>query len=140
MKLWYANISTREGEKSYPLSQEVIDYLRGRAKIMAIRKGTIVTFRGSWGSGLGELVVDEILHPKGEVKRVGVYCDNGATVRALQGCFGNLIGKGHAVDNAAIAGKEIYFSVDDLGVLEGFTSTDDAPPEMERIYEEGATP
>lgn len=102
-----------------------------------IRKGTIVRMQGSWGSGLGELIIDEII--KGEEKRVSIDCENASTVRALDGCFGDVISSGHSFDNAAIEGKEIFFSADDFGILEGFTPVNDAPPEMVRIYE-GAIP
>jgi hypothetical protein len=100
-----------------------------------IRKGVIRSLRCSWGSGLAELIIDEVA-VSGETKRVGIYCENAPTVQALEGCFGGVIGQANSVNQAAIAGKEIFFSTDDLGVLEGFTSTDDAPPEMARIYEE----
>ena len=90
---------------------------------------------GSWGSGLAVLVIDEILHPIGEVKRIGIYCENAPTVRALEGCFGGVIGQAHSVNQEAIRGKVIFYSTDELGILLGFTSTDDAPPEMTELYE-----
>ena len=103
---------------------------------MRVRKGTIVSLRGTWGSGLAELVVDEQIGD--EVKRVAVTCDNAPTVRALDSCFGNVIGSAHTIDNreGGHLGKEIYFSVGDFDVLEAFTPVADAPPELVRIYEE----
>lgn len=74
-------------------------------------QGTITGFRGSWGSGIGYLIID------GEP----IMCENAPTVRALDGCFGDVIGRDHSVDDSAIKGQEIVYSVDDLGMLAGFT-------------------
>jgi hypothetical protein len=49
------------------------------------------------------LIVDEEV--KGEVKRVGIYCENGPTVRALNGCFGGVVESEHSVNQAAFKGK-----------------------------------
>jgi len=68
-------------------------------------------FAGSWLSGLGALYIDG----------VPVHCENAPTVRALDGCFGNFIAEGHTINNEAIIGKRITYSVDFLGVLEGFS-------------------
>lgn len=94
---------------------------------MRVRKGTIVALRGTWGSGLAELVIDEQVGD--EVKRVAVTCENAQTVRSLDACFGKVIGNGHTIDNreGGHLGKEIYFSVGDFDVLEAFTPVDDAP-------------
>ena len=92
---------------------------------MAITKiGTIVEFSGSWGSGLGTLWFEE----------EGVSCENGATVRALEGCFGEVIAAGHTVNQDAIRGQRVVYSVDDMGILIGFTPVDEwvgpkIPPE-----------
>ncbi len=83
---------------------------------MAITKiGTIVSFAGSWGSGLGTLVFEDN----------SVFCENGATVRALENCFGEVIAAGHTVNQAAIKGREVVYSVDNMGILIGFTPVDD---------------
>jgi hypothetical protein len=74
-------------------------------------RGVIGGFSGSLGSGLGFLVIDG--H--------GVPCDNGATVRALESAFGDVIAEGHTVDSKALEGKEVFYSVASYGVLEGFT-------------------
>ena len=47
-------------------------------------RGTIDGFSGSWDSGLGYLVIDGQPVP----------CDNAATVRALEACFGGVITPG----------------------------------------------
>ena len=92
-----------------------------------IRKGVIAGFGGSWGSGLGHLAFED-----GSV----VHCENGATVRALEACFGDVIGNAHNVrEDGGHVGQEIYYSTDDFGILCGFTPVDDAPPEVVRIYE-----
>lgn len=89
------------------------------------RKGTIDGFSGNWLSGIGYLIIDGM----------PVMCENGATVRALDGAFGDVIeAKTHTVNNEAIKGKEIIYSVDDMGVLMGFTPVDEwegpeIPPE-----------
>jgi hypothetical protein len=78
-------------------------------------RGTIDGFSGSWGSGLGFLIIDG--HP--------VPCENAATVRALEACFGGVIAPGHLVDREAIVGQEIWYSVSPWGVLEAFSPVDD---------------
>ena len=92
---------------------------------MAITKiGTIVEFQGSWQSGLGTLWFE------GE----GVLCENAPTVRALEGCFGEVIAAGHTVNQDAIRGQRVVYSVDAMGILIGFTPEEDwtgpeIPPE-----------
>ena len=73
--------------------------------------GTINGFRGGWGSGLGALIVDG----------VPVHCENAPTVRSWEGCFGNVIDDNHCVNQDAIVGKRISYSVDCVGFLEGFS-------------------
>ncbi len=91
-----------------------------------MNKGTITGFRGSWGSGIGYLIIDGVPVP----------CENAPTVRALEGAFGDVIGEGHTVDQSRLEeGLEVYYSVDDLGMLNGFTPVDDATPEIEEAYE-----
>jgi len=60
---------------------------------MNIHRGIIKGFSGSWGSGLGYLSIED---SKTSIVE-SIPCDNGATVRALEGCFGNVIGKGHCI-------------------------------------------
>lgn len=78
-------------------------------------RGTIDGFEGSWQSGLGYLVINGM----------PVMCENAPTVRALEGAFGDVIGEGHTVNTKALAGKEIIYSVDDLGLLMGLTPVDE---------------
>jgi hypothetical protein len=76
-----------------------------------ILEGTITGFGGSWGSGLGVLFIDGL----------PVHCENASTVRALDACFGDVIDNNHSVNQDAIIGKRISYSVDFVGVLEGFS-------------------
>ena len=85
-------------------------------------RGTIDGFSGSWGSGLGYLVIDGCPLP----------CDNAATVRALEACFGDVIAPGNTVSQESIVGREIRYSVSPWGVLETFSQVDDNIPEDEK--------
>jgi hypothetical protein len=85
-------------------------------------RGTINGFSGSWGSGLGFLTIDGQPVP----------CDNAATVRALEACFGGAIAPGHAVSLESIVGKGIWYSVSPWGVLEAFCPADDNSPEDDK--------
>jgi len=85
-------------------------------------RGTIDSFVGSWSSGLGYLVIDGRPVP----------CDNAATVRALDACFGGVIAPGHLVDQESIVGREIWYQVGLWGVLEAFSPADDNIPEDEK--------
>jgi len=94
---------------------------------MEIRKGRLIQFRGSWGSGLGTLEIED--SETGE--REHVPCDNGATVRALEAAFGNVITDGHTANGGGYKGREVYWSLDELGlVLEGFTPVEDGSPAL----------
>ena len=95
-----------------------------------IRRGKIVGFQGSWGSGIGNLVIKN--SKNGVVEYVN--CENAPTVRALDGAFGNVITDGHMINNSVIKGKEIYYSIGDYGVLEGFTPVGEATIELEQMY------
>jgi len=68
---------------------------------------------GSWGSGIGHLVIDGRM----------VMCENGATVRALQGAFGNVIDKNHTA--SIKEPHEVAYTVDDMGLLAAFTPIED---------------
>ena len=100
---------------------------------MLIEKGKILEFRGSWGSGLGYLVIED--SKTGQI--LAVPCENASTVRALEGAFGNVIAPGHSVDpQGGHVGQEVYWSYDDMGLtLEAFTPVDQASPELIEHYE-----
>lgn len=71
-------------------------------------RGKIKWFYGTWGSGLGTLVVET----EGGIDRIP--CDNGPTVRALDAMFPGFIAEGHTVDNSVIEGQEIEYETDGL--------------------------
>jgi len=92
---------------------------------MEIRKGKLIQFHGSWGSGLGTLEIED--SETGECELVP--CDNGATVRALEAAFGNVITPAHTANGDGYKGREVYWSLDEFGlVLEGFTPVEDGSP------------
>ncbi len=99
---------------------------------MEIRKGRLIQFRGSWGSGLATLEIEDSETGAHEL----IPCDNGATVRALEAAFGNVITPAHTANGDGYKGKEVYWSLDELGlVLEGFTPVEDASPELVDCYQ-----
>jgi len=93
---------------------------------MKIYKGTIKEFRGTWSSGIATLLIED---DKGVIKKIP--CDNGPTVIALEACFGETIGE----SNGGYIGKQIYYSIADWGVLEGFIPVDDASEKVIEAYE-----
>ena len=101
---------------------------------MDVRKGKLKGFRGSWGSGLGSLVIED--SETGFTEEIP--CDNGTTVRALEGCFGNVIGDAHCVKPDQKAGfydKEVYWSMDEFGIVfDGFTPVDEASEELVALF------
>ena len=100
---------------------------------MEIRKGRLIQFRGSWGSGLGTLEIED----SETSERDHVPCDNGATIRALEAAFGNVITPAHTANGDGYKGQEVYWSYDEFGlVLGGFTPVEDASPELVNCYQE----
>jgi len=96
-----------------------------------IRKGKLIQFHGSWGSGLGTLEIEDSETGAHE----HVPCDNGATVRALEAAFGNVITPVHTANGNGYKGQEVYWSYDEFGlVLASFTPVEDAPPELAEHY------
>ena len=98
---------------------------------MENKKGRLIQFHGSWGSGLATLEIED--------SETGVHelvpCDNGATVRALEAAFGDVITEAHTAKGDGYKGQEVYWSLDEFGlVLEGFTPVEDAPPEVVEHY------
>jgi len=98
-----------------------------------IKKGRLIQFRGSWGSGLATLEIKDSETSAHEL----IPCDNGATVRALEAAFGDVITEEHTANGDGYKAREVYWSLDELGlVLEGFTPVEDAPPELVDCYQE----
>ena len=94
---------------------------------MEIRKGRLIQFRGSWGSGLGTLEIEDSETGAHE----HIPCDNAPAVRALEAAFGSVITDGHTANGNGYKGQEVYWSLDEFGlVLAGFTPVEDASPEL----------
>ncbi len=94
---------------------------------MELRKGRLIQFGGSWGSGLGTLEIEDSETGEREL----VPCDNGATVRALEAAFGNVITPAHTANGNGYKGQEVYWSLDEFGlVLAGFTPVEDGSPAL----------
>jgi len=69
---------------------------------------TIDAFVGSFGSGIATLVFQDA---------PPVHGDNGPMVRALENMFPGFITPGHMVDNNRIAGQQVAYATDELGLL-----------------------
>ncbi len=100
---------------------------------MDIKRGTILAFYGAHLSGLAHL---QIVDSDSGVSTM-VPCENGATVRAMESAFGDVIAPGHTVDPAGNhVNQEVYWSMDDYGLAMGvFCPVDEAPPELIEMYE-----
>jgi len=97
-----------------------------------MRKGILKGFEGSWGSGLGYLLIQDA--ETQVVERVP--CDNGPTVRALNSAFGNAIGEGHTVNQSGFVGQEVFWDYDDMGLtMAGFCPVEEASEELIDAYE-----
>lgn len=79
-----------------------------------MEKGTILEFRGSWSSGIAQLIIKD---EKGKVKEIP--CENTTTVRALDACYGNVIGSGRTASQKSFVGKKIFYEYDDFGLILG---------------------
>lgn len=77
-------------------------------------RGTIRTLAGHPLSGLWQLVFES-----GHV----VHVESGVGVRVLAAAFDATMGAGDLLEK--IAGQEIIYCVDELGVLDGFTPVDE---------------
>jgi len=102
---------------------------------MTIHKGTIRGFSGSWHSGIAFLFIED---PDSGI--LPVPCNNARTVKALEDCFGKVIGPGHMVDdvNGNHLGQEVFWSYDEIGsTLGGFTPVENAGPEILEVYKRG---
>lgn len=96
-----------------------------------IQKGKLIQFIGNFGSGLGFLSIEV----KGLVNQYS--CDNSTTVRNLESAFGNTIKEGHTADGNGYKDQEVYFSVDDFGMLVWFCPVDEAGQEIIDKYKDG---
>ena len=79
-----------------------------------MKKGTIIGFRGSWSSGIAQLLIK---NAKGKVE--AIPCENTATVRALDACYGGVIQSGMTADQSPFIGKKIFYEYNDMGLMLG---------------------
>lgn len=95
---------------------------------LVLQKGVIEGVYGSFGSGLATIVFQDGSQ---------VHCENGPTIRALDACFGNVIGDGHTINNedGGHVGQEIVFTTDFMNLLEAFAPYD--PEQHDNYLEEG---
>lgn len=91
-----------------------------KPEIKDLERGTIVGLSGSWGSGIAMLMIKD---DKGKVNMIA--CDNATTIRSLDACYGDVITEGHGINLKNVIGKEIFYSMTDYGVVEGFTPVED---------------
>lgn len=100
---------------------------------MALRKGTIKGFHSTWSSGLATLEIEDA--ETGQVEKIP--CDSGPTGRALDAYFGCVV-HGHSINTSKFIGAEIYWHMDDMGlVLGGFIPTSEASEGVEEAYAKG---
>ena len=85
-----------------------------------MKRGKIIGLEGSCGSGIATLYVE---NSNGDT--IPLYCENSPTIRALDNAFGGVITPGHRVNVDAIKGKIIYYSEDNMGMLEEFTTEEE---------------
>jgi len=79
-----------------------------------VKRGTIVDFKGSWGSGIAIICIKD---NRGKVQEIP--CENTTTVRALDSMFDGVITAGHSVNVEAIRGKKVKWVWDDMGLMLG---------------------
>lgn len=97
-----------------------------------IRKGRIIgMFVAKKGSGIAMIAIDDEKWGK-----ILVPCEGNPTARAFDEAFGpGFIVDGISTDNSVIQGEEIYYTLDQVGVMETFTVAERAPVEMIEEYE-----
>jgi len=88
-----------------------------------IKRGTIVDFKGSWGSGIAIISIKD---DKGKIQNIP--CENTTTVRALDSMFEGVITAGHSVNVEALRGKQIKWIWDDMGLMLGGIAPDTSYP------------
>lgn len=107
----------------------------GRARTY---RGTILAFSGSWQSGIAVLSIGRPENGRNEACRV-IPCENGPTARALIAAFA-CAGPGHSIDNQKLRGRKIEYSLDDLGMLAGFTPIEGSTGSHDRRSHAGKVP
>ena len=85
---------------------------------MKMHYGKIIDFRASRDSGIAQLVVVDR-----NGKTNAIPCDNAPTVAMLNRIFPGTIARGHEVDVSVLQGNEVYWSLDDMGLVLGGLSS-----------------
>lgn len=91
-----------------------------------IYRNTIKAFHGSWQSGVAVLEFEQ---------GNSVHCENTSTARALDG-MADCIAPGHSIDNGKLAGLDVVWFMDDMGLMLGGLGSydsylDNGNPEIE---------
>ncbi len=87
-----------------------------------IKRAVIKGISGQVMSGLWQLQLDSET----------VHIESGYGVRNLASAFGASEGTGDLQEK--IEGQEIFYTVDEFGVLEGFTPVEEATPELMEMF------
>ena len=79
-----------------------------------MNQGIILGLRGSWSSGIAQLIIKD---ENGHVKEIP--CVNTATVCALDDCYGGVIQSGRTARQDSFVGKKIFYEYDEMGLMLG---------------------
>ena len=93
-----------------------------------IIKGTIAGISGDALSKLWTLHFED-----GSSAKIG----SGSGVRQLAACYGAIEGTSDLIGK--IKGKEIFYSVNDMGVMEGFSPVEEASEELLEEYKQSSS-
>jgi hypothetical protein len=122
-------IKVEESTKVEPSEASVI---KSRKTAGDLFKGHIRGLICSSGSGCAELIIQD---ENGEIQNI--LCENSTTVSSLEEAFGNVITENLTInEEGGHLNKEIYYSVNNYGILEWFIPTEFAPIELHEEYEE----
>lgn len=83
-------------------------------------KGQLIAFLEDYQSGIGTVVIKD--SATGSIEHI--FCPSEPMGRELQVAFGN-----------KALGQEIYFGIDENGMLDGFTPMSEADVEMVQFYD-----
>jgi uncharacterized protein YPO0396 len=99
---------------------------------MNIFKGKIVSFTSPRDSGIGYLNIKD----SATELVFSIPCEKTSTIRALESCFGNVIGSDRRVSKAGgHTFQEIFWFYDQDGrFLKGFVPVNQAPKEIADFY------
>jgi hypothetical protein len=101
--------------------------MRGQCEIC---KGKILGIIVNSGCGLASLVIKDSLTSA----IAYVTCESAPTVRCLKEAFGKN-GRMNVIDCGGHLDQEIYYSIDDHSILDGFTPARGASKSLRKAYE-----